>query len=415
MAGSRCCVLLAIVVSALGAACGDAPGANVATPAPSTAAMNSPQAMSSSPPPKVSTPSSAGASGGAGPALPAVMSPPAVPPSNMGDPPPAPAQGAAGAASTADQPIVDAYAPWEPSCPDGFTPKSGANTGFMSDAIGRDFAVYLPGNTSAPSPVFLALTGTVQTEPQFLMQSGLGDLTNMGFIVLVPSRLCSTRGTSCNGWGDNLSKDGRLWEPWFDASNEDRFRQDAGPDVRFYEAMVKCVGKAWPVDAKRIYLGGVSAGGTITNRNMTFNSGFFAGGVNSSGVWFSVTGSIRPQAADQVEDKREGWCCPRPLHSMDSSIVINIYGGSRDTWSNPNAMPGVNVDFGPETQLAASYYAAQSKVLTISCTGNQGHTWPASATPWLASTLLSFPKGSDPASFKLTTQPPQLTCKVGPY
>jgi hypothetical protein len=324
--------------------------------------------------------------------------------------PAAPDAGAAG-----DAPMVETYAPWTPGCPDGFEPQAGMNRGFMSDGVARDFGVYLPSDTDAPSPVYLALTGTVQTEAQFLMASGLQSLTRMGFIVLLPSRICSTRGTDCNGWGDNLTKDGRLWEPWFDASSEERYRQDPGPDVRFYEAMVKCVAKSWPVDPKRVYLGGISAGGTITNRNMTFNSDFFAGGVNASGVWFSVKGSIRPQPADQVEDDREGWCCPRPLHTMDSSIVINIYGGARDTWANPNAMPAVNVDFKTETQLAAAYYAAQPNVLTISCSGEHGHFWPNAATEWLASTLLSFPKGTDPASFELPSQPPQMNCKIGPY
>ncbi len=74
--------------------------------------------------------------------------------------------------------------------------------------------------------------------------------------------------------------------------------------------------------------------------------------------------------------------------------MINVYGGSRDTWANPNAMPAVNVDFKPELAAASAFYTTQPQVVTISCSGEHGHFWPSAATTWLASTLLSFPKGT---------------------
>jgi predicted esterase len=413
------------IAAALGllASCGDGatetpsiPGATAGAGA-ATTPVGASAMMPAMPPAGTAPPSIApgGAAVSPMPGMSAMPPTPALPPGTAGSTPMPAAMPPSDMPADASQTAVDRYEPWEPVCPDGFTPSNGMNTGFESDGAQRQFSVFLPSDVSSPRPVFISLTGTEQTESGFMTQAGVNALPGMGFIVLAPVRTCATARTNCNGWGDNLTMDGRLWEPWFDGSSEEEFRQDEGPDVRFFEAMVKCAATAWDIDQKKIYLGGISAGGTITNRNMTFNSDFFAGGVNASGAWYSVVGSIRPQPAAEVEDEREGWCCPRPFHSMDSSIVINIWGGTRDTWANASAMPAVDVDFGPETKRAAAYYASQENVLTVSCSGGHGHQWPSAGTAWFATTLLSFPKGSDPASFQLTTPPTGLTCVIGEY
>jgi predicted esterase len=345
---------------------------------------------------------------GAASGMPGVVPPGAAPASTPGAA--AAAEPAPPAAAEPD-PLTDVYVPWEPACPDGFTPQMGMNSGFPSDGAMRQFQISLPSDMSSARPVFLALTGTEQQETGFLSQSGLNSLTQSGWIVIVPFRSCSTNRTNCNGLGEELSGDGRTWEPWFDGSVEAEFAQDEGPDVRFFEAAVKCAATEWEIDQKRIYLGGISAGGTITNRNMTFNSGFYAGGVNASGMWFPVAGDWSPPPAGTQVDPLEGWCCPRPLHTMDSSIVISIYGGSSDRWSNGTT----SADYGTETKVASQYYASQSKVVHVGCSGNHGHSWPSSATNWLVTTVLSHPKGTDPAAFTLPTPPSGLNCVIGEY
>jgi hypothetical protein len=133
----------------------------------------------------------------------------------------------------------------------------------------------------------------------------------------------------------------------------------------------------------------VSAGGSFTNRNMTFNSALFAGGVPASGNWtYGVP--------------------PATTMPMARSIMIIIWGGPNDTW--PGSPP-----YAGETKAAAEYYAAQPEVVTVSCSGMHGHQWPAAVTPWVAETLLSHPKGTDPAAFMLMPPPGGLSCVVGPY
>ncbi|MDG2303612.1 MAG: hypothetical protein P8R42_02980 [Candidatus Binatia bacterium] len=183
---------------------------------------------------------------------------------------------------------------------------------------------------------------------------------------------------------------GRVWEPWYDGSIAGPSDEE-GPDLRFVESMVRCVADRWSVDESQIHVGGISAGGSFTNRSMTFNSDFFAGGVASSGNWYG------------------GLAAPADDVTMDRSLVILIWGGPTDLWP-PNA-PIANYD--PETRDAAIYYAAQSNVVTLSCTGSHGHIWPTAMTTWLAKTLLSFPKGTNPSNFEYTTPPDGFSCVLG--
>jgi len=277
----------------------------------------------------------------------------------------------------------------EGSCPAGFEPGAGENRGFVSDGKERVFHVLPPdGASDDPRPLFVSLTGTVQQELDFAAQSGLDELPSDGWIVAAPVRTCSQNGTNCA----QIGSDGRIWEPWYDGTIAGP-SEDEGPDVRFVEAMVRCIATRWPVDAERIYVGGISAGGSFTNRNLTFNSGFFAGGVVSSGNWYG------------------GLAAPGEPRHMDHSLAIVIWGGPNDVW--PATNPISNYD--PETEQAALYYAAQPDVITVSCTGSHGHIWPTAMTPWLVKTLLSYPKDADPAGFELTEPPAGFSCVLGPY
>jgi poly(3-hydroxybutyrate) depolymerase len=278
---------------------------------------------------------------------------------------------------------------FEGTCPANFTPRAGENTGFLSEGNLRNFHLLLPEDLSTPRPLFVALTGTVQPEPAFLEQSGLDGLTEQGWIVVAPVRRCAQAGTNCSfGPGD----DGRAWEPWFDAT-VGRPTDDEGPDVRFVEEIVSCVAANYAVDSRRIYNGGISAGGTFPYRLLSFRSELFAGGVPASGTWYS------------------GNSVPASPVTMDPSIVILIWGGATDIWPLQNPL----VDYGPETKAASVWFAAQPNVVTVSCSGEHGHRWPPQMTDWLAETLLSHPKGTPTSSFVLRDPPEGFSCVLGPY
>lgn len=306
-------------------------------------------------------------------------SPPAVTGGAPGMPPTMPGDGSKDGGAS----LPPASAALTGMCPDGFTPAEGLNKTFPHEGGVRHFNVTIPTTGDGPRPLFVALTGTVQEELAFATQSGLAELPSSGWIVVSPIRSCTQESRTCN----TVGSDGRVWEPWFDGTMPRT--DEAGPDVAFIDAMVRCVASKWPVAADKIYAGGISAGGSMTNRTLTFNSKLFAGGVAASGNWAYGVPPATPM-------------------KMDSSIAIIVWGGPTDTW--PGSPP-----YAAETKAAAEFYAAQPNVVTVSCSGTHGHSWPAAMTPWLADTLLSHPKGTDPASFVLKQPPNGFTCVVGAY
>lgn len=307
---------------------------------------------------------------------------------------------------------------WTPTCPSGVNPIiSGLNTGFPTAAGTRDFHI-LPATdgSSGPRPVFVSLTGTVEPEMNFLRDSELEHLPEQGWTVIVPIRNCITRGHSCAG--TPISGDGRTWEPWFDgaAAGNVQFHTDEGPDVRFIVDAVKCAATVFPIDQSRIFIGGISAGGTLANRALTFRSDFFAGGVPASPEWYRVDlgggTTINTPVGNEII---EGRCCPRPLRDLHHGINMVFWGGPSDVWPLPPATPLAN--YAPSTKLSSNYYASQPNVVSLACSHNEGHWWPRNAafTNWVAETLRSHPKGTPRESFVLPPPPPGFSCVVGSY
>jgi outer membrane protein assembly factor BamB len=319
---------------------------------------------------------------------------------------------------------------WTASCPSAFTPQDGLNTGFMSDGYSRSFRI-LPATTgTGPRPVFVSLTGTAELETDFMSATFIDQLPSQGFIVISPVRICAANGTnSVCAAGTVTTQDGRTWEPWFDGVAEGNVAQyqDAGTDVRFFERAVKCAATRYEIDQTRIFVGGISAGGTATNRALTFSSDFFAGGAPASGEWYRTDGV--PISIENVGSAIvDGRAAPRPLNrnaeALESSINIVLWGGPTDKWYQNGATGPLIANYNPSTKLAANYYASQSNVVTVSCTHDLGyappiggHLWPRSQaiTNWIANTLAAHPKGTPREAFALSPTPAGLTCVLGTF
>ncbi len=319
---------------------------------------------------------------------------------------------------------------WAPNCPEGFVPESGLNTGFMSDGFARSFSVLPAESGVGERPVFVSLTGTAQLENDFMRNAYIDQLPAEGITVISPIRICSAGGSnaSCNT-GRVVTEDGRTWEPWFDgvaSSNTEQYL-DEGTDVRFIERMVQCVATRFNVDQSKIFIGGISAGGTLTNRALTFRSDFYAGGIPASGEWLRTDGvSIEDEdVGDLVVEGRAG---PRPLNlssdALDYSINLVLWGGPTDRWYSNGFTGDLIANYAPSTKLASNYYATQDKVVTVSCTHDldynfqaAGHKWPSDPdmTRWMLETLIRHPKGTDKNSFHLTEPPNGLTCVLGSF
>lgn len=322
---------------------------------------------------------------------------------------------------------------WE--CPDGYQVKEGLNVDFPSDGMKRAFVVYPAKGVSGAQPVWVPMSGTVESANANLTvaRSGANALmADKGFMVIGPVRQCAEQDPNlaagkCNGPGVN----GWNWMPWNEgraASAEgDKWKNDEGPDARFLKAMVRCVGTKWPLDARRLYLGGISSGGTMTNRALLFDSDFWAGGMPISGEWYVTRDDGSPLTFQQGREAlkaeptkiHQGRVGPYPLKThLDPLIVITVWGGEKDMWDCGPPL-GLCADYRPSTQAASNYYSSMPDVVEVSCSAHHGHMWPQVNTQafnlWALTTLASHPKGSDPKSFKLTPPPEGYSCKLGPF
>ncbi len=342
---------------------------------------------------------------------------------------------------------------WTPTCPSGYVPTPGENINFPTPSGNRSFSLNLPSSTSTPRPVWVPLTGSVESTTENLdARGGNRLLTNYGYIVIGPVRKCagsgagsvSAAGTSVNGGTCNQAGTGGwTWNPWnegrtFDAAG-DPWKTDEGPDSQFLESVVKCVATQYPVDQTRVFIGGISSGGTMTNRALAFNSDFWAGGMPISGEWYvtqdngtAYTGSdefLARRAAVAADPYRiyQGRVGPYPLKStladttsLSPMIVITVWGGTDDIWYCGTTLCA---DYRPTTQVASNYFSSFSNVLHIACSSTHGHQWPTvnrdAFNQWALATLSSHPKGTPKASFgnKLITNPPPLgySCVLGPF
>ncbi len=322
---------------------------------------------------------------------------------------------------------------WE--CPPGFEVKDGLNTNFPSDGMMRAFIVVPPKGAAGPAPVWVPLSGTVESANANLNVERSGAnarLADHGYMVIGPVRQCANQNpdtgfAECDGPGSN----GWNWKPWNDgraANGEgEKWKTDAGPDSRFFEAMVRCVGTKYPLDARRLYIGGISAGGTVTNRVLTFNSNFWAGGMPLSGEWyvtaddgsalaFNDSLAAVKAAPTKIHQGRIG---PFPLpKALDPMIVITLWGGEKDLYDCGPPL-GLCADYRPSTQAGSNYFSSLPNVVHISCTGGDGHRWPQTSRDafnlWALNTMASHPKGADVKAFKLTAPPQGYSCKLGPF
>ncbi len=275
-------------------------------------------------------------------------------------------------------------------CPGAYAVDRAPQTGLNDDfAVGersgkraRRFHLWLPdaARFTGPRPLFVALTGTVQEEASFVRQSGLDVLTEDGWIVVAPVRA---------GTGpDDPDRAGIVWWPWDDLRTAAQ-RGTPNPDLDFFDALVPCLGAHLSVDRNRIYVGGISAGGTMTHRVLQSRPDLFAGGVAFSGNFSSGAISVEP---DQ----------PEPLQNR---LVVVVWGGPNDRYCAFGAYPDClyEVDYFAETRHAADFYAARDAELVTCSTGadsdfadlpSGGHYWRPWSTAHLSRILLAHPKGS---------------------
>jgi poly(3-hydroxybutyrate) depolymerase len=425
--------LLALVSACL-SACSES-GSNVST----GAAMTPPTTMSNSPPAPAGAQGGPTAAMGNVPATPTMPADPANGPAAMGGAAGVPAMPAAGLpegmSAGAAAPAAPGGELLEGSCPADYKVEPGLNTDFPSAGLMRAFYLVPPSDTTTPMPVWVPLTGTQESTQQNMevLRSGNNQaLAEYGYMVLGPVRICANQdptltSAGCSGNGPPPY----MYIPWRDGAamnvaNTEPVYKEEGPDSVFFEEMIRCVAASYPILKNKLYVGGISAGGSMTHRALSFNSDFWAGGVPISGEWRTSTEDGRAISGTQAESQMTaepmgifpGRTSPWPLPELDGMVVVTIRGGDNDTW------PGTA--YKPDAQASSNFYASQAKVVSVVCMGNWGHQWPKDMSNpewtnefnrWVVDLMASHPKGTPPSEFKLTEPPTGagFSCMLGRF
>jgi dienelactone hydrolase len=180
------------------------------------------------------------------------------------------------------------------------------------------------------------------------------------------------------GWivvAPDSNGNGLLWPVW-DSLDLPGAAPRGNADLALFDDLIDCVAAHHEVDAKRIYVAGQSAGGTMSNFVLGRRSSLLAGGIPASAT-FDLSQPMPPQA-------------PGPM------IVIPSWGGDNDLYSGSAGDAVIaNVSYAEQSAIASQYWEAQPGVHQIACEGNEvGHNWLNGLNPWYREVLLAHPKGA---------------------
>jgi len=126
-------------------------------------------------------------------------------------------------------------------CLEGYQVKEGLNIDFPHQGMKRAFVVYPPPTASGPAPLWVPMTGSVESTNDNLTVPRSGSnalMAHHGYLVIGPVRVCANqnpnvRGQVCNGPGGN----GWNWSPWSEGRASDasgnRWKTEEGADSSF--------------------------------------------------------------------------------------------------------------------------------------------------------------------------------------
>ena len=159
------------------------------------------------------------------------------------------------------------------------------------DGQTRDYRLYVPhGHEGQALPLVVMLHGCTQNPDDFAAGTGINELADeQGFFVLYPAQSAEANAHGC-------------WN-WFEQTHQ---RRDTG-EPALLAAMTQAVIAAHGIDARRVYIAGMSAGGAMADvvaaaypdifAAVGVHSGVPCGSAASVAEAFAVMGSGEPEAS----------------------------------------------------------------------------------------------------------------------
>jgi poly(hydroxyalkanoate) depolymerase family esterase len=165
----------------------------------------------------------------------------------------------------------------------------------------RDYKLYVPSTQKKQeAPLVVMLHGCTQTADSFAESTRMNDVAEKaGFLVLYPVQKISANPTRC-------------WN-WFQPKNQVR---DSGEPAEIV-GMVAQVAKEHPVDRKRVYVAGLSAGASMSAILASCYPDVFAAAAIHDGTMYKAATSLldaqkvmqTAKAPDPEKAGSEAWAC----------------------------------------------------------------------------------------------------------
>jgi poly(hydroxyalkanoate) depolymerase family esterase len=176
---------------------------------------------------------------------------------------------------------------------------------------------YVPSSRRVRPALVIALHGCTQNAQDYADHSGWPQLaTKVGFILVFPQQSITNNPVRCFNW--------------FEAKNNKR---DSGEALSI-EQMVEKMKADYQLDAKRIYVTGLSAGGAMTSVMLATYPDLFAGGAIMSGVPYGCATKLSQSfncMHSKVEKTPKEWGdLVRGASSSKSWPIVSIWHGTAD-------------------------------------------------------------------------------------
>jgi poly(hydroxyalkanoate) depolymerase family esterase len=190
---------------------------------------------------------------------------------------------------------------------------------YTNSAGSRTYKTYLPAGYSGQAlPLVVMLHGCKQTPDDFAAGTRMNELADeLGFLVVYPAQ----------AWAANLS---RCWN-WFRAG--DQQRDDGEPSL--IAGITRQVTGRYHVNARRVYVAGLSAGGAMAAiMATTYPELYAAVGIHSGLPYASARDAVSAISAMRGQ-RREG-------AALLPAVPTIVFHGDRDTTVHPR-----NGEYGP--------------------------------------------------------------------
>jgi poly(hydroxyalkanoate) depolymerase family esterase len=193
------------------------------------------------------------------------------------------------------------------------------------DGDTRSYKLHVPaGATGRVLPLVVMLHGCTQSVDDFAAGTGMNELADeLGFFVLYPMQSTAANPQGC-------------WN-WFEPAHQHR----GGGEPALIAAMTRAVIDAHGIDARRVYIAGMSAGGAMADivgaaypdifAAVGVHSGLPGGSAGNTSEAFAVMGSGDPETQAQPVSRtprgtgRPAW----------KSVPVIVFHGDRDRMVHP--------------------------------------------------------------------------------